>query len=44
MDPPVRWIEDVLGNEKRRNDESIYPESVRKYLTWEYGLDEEDED
>jgi len=44
MDPPVRWIEDVLGNEKSRNDDSIYPESVRKYLTWEYGLDEDDED
>ncbi len=44
MDPPVRWIEDVLGNEKSRNDESIYPESVRKYLTWEYGLDEDEDD
>ena len=44
MDPPVRWIEDVLGNEKSRNDVSIYPESVRKYLTWEYGLDEDEDD
>ena len=40
MEPPVRWIEDVRGNEKRRNGDSVYPESVRKYLTWDYGIDE----
>ena len=40
MDPPVRWIEDVLGNEKRKEKSSLYPESVRKYLTWEYSGDE----
>jgi len=39
MNPPVRWIEDVLGNERRRGDNSIYPARVDKYLTWDYGLD-----
>ena len=32
MDPPVRWIEDVVANE---GDESIYPETVKEYRTWE---------
>lgn len=33
MDPPVRWIEDVIANEG--DDESIYPETVKEYRTWE---------
>jgi hypothetical protein len=31
FDPPVRWIEDVLGNESL----SIYPETVNNYTSWE---------
>lgn len=37
----MRWLEDVLDNEKRRNTEtgapedySIYPEEVRKLYSW----------
>ena len=37
MDPPVRWIEDVLGNEK---DTSIYPERVNDFKTWNFSEEE----
>ena len=37
FDPPIRWIEDVIANEKQANDGviSIYPETVENYTTWE---------
>jgi len=31
MEPPVRWVEDVLEN---MADNMIYPEHVREYMTW----------
>jgi hypothetical protein len=31
MNPPVRWIEDVLANEGAN---SIYPDRVQQYKTW----------
>lgn len=39
----VRWIEDVLGNEDTRGNGSIYPQRVREYRTWNYGLGTEDD-
>lgn len=30
----IRWIEDVLDNEARRKECSIYPERVKEYRTW----------
>lgn len=33
MDPPVRWIEDVIANQSEPL--TIYPESVKGYRTWE---------
>lgn len=43
MDPPVRWIEDVLGNEVSKQKQSIYPESVKKYRKWSYDDAEENQ-
>jgi len=33
MDPPVRWIEDVIANQSEPL--TMYPESVKEYRTWE---------
>ena len=41
MDPPARWIEDVLGNETNTKNGSIYPEHVKKYRKWSYDDQEE---
>ncbi len=30
----IRWIEDVLENEARETEHSIYPERVKEYRTW----------
>ena len=30
----IRWIEDVLDNEARETEHSIYPERVKEYRTW----------
>jgi len=30
----IRWIEDVLDNESRMSDHSIYPERVKRYRCW----------
>ena len=30
----IRWIEDVLDNEARETEHSIYPERVAEYRTW----------
>ncbi len=30
----IRWIEDVLENEARETDYSIYPDRIREYRTW----------
>tara|TARA_Y100000593_G_C4274752_1_gene319433 strand:- start:660 stop:1016 length:357 start_codon:yes stop_codon:yes gene_type:complete len=30
----IRWIEDVLDNEARETEYSIYPERVKEYRTW----------
>ena len=34
MQMGIRWIEDVLDNEARANDYSIYPARVQEYRTW----------
>jgi len=33
MDPPVRWIEDVIANQSEPL--TMYPDSVKEYRTWE---------
>ena len=30
----ISWIEDVLDNEARETEHSIYPERVKEYRTW----------
>lgn len=30
----MRWVEDVIANEKMRGEISIYPERVKEYRTW----------
>ena len=30
----IRWIEDVLDNEARETEYSIYPDRVKEYRTW----------
>jgi hypothetical protein len=30
----IRWIEDVLDNEARETEHSIYPDRVKEYRTW----------
>ena len=30
----IRWIEDVLDNESRMTEHSIYPERIKDYRTW----------
>ncbi len=34
MQMGIRWIEDVLDNESRRTEFSIYPERFKEYRTW----------
>jgi len=35
MEPPVRWIEDVLGNMSDPDNPEIYPQRVTEYRSWE---------
>lgn len=30
----IRWVEDVIDNEDRRGNGSIYPERIKQYRTW----------
>lgn len=30
----IRWVEDVIDNEKHRDNGSIYPERVQQYWSW----------
>ena len=30
----IKWIEDVLDNEARETEHSIYPDRVKEYRTW----------
>jgi len=34
MEPPVRWVEDVLDNMKDPKNPEIYPERVTEYRSW----------
>tara|TARA_B100000900_G_C20576198_1_gene715427 strand:- start:882 stop:1238 length:357 start_codon:yes stop_codon:yes gene_type:complete len=34
MQMGIRWIEDVLDNEPRVAEHSIYPERIKDYRTW----------
>lgn len=38
----IRWIEDVLGNERLRGDFSIYPAHVKQYGSWDFGITREE--
>lgn len=39
----IRWIEDVFGN-MDLNDNVYYPEYLREYCTWDFGISNEQAD